>query len=394
MSVIHYDPVAQSVKNLRSVFKIPKGVAAIPATIKVLDIKINPKNAQGQDVECYFPANAGIWSAVRQIELLVGDKPVDLFLSKQASAFINTLGSPDVQKDITQPLSGSNNVVYQTPETPDAMTLSYIPVDAVPQCLELRKVLDYLNRRYIVEEGLSISITWDKDALSEWLVDQSSTVTSVDIFSGYLSYESIDGVHKFPEQKQVNFHQTIQETILVPAVGGSNTVQYWEQRMNSLRGKTVTRSLFAVEPEGSPTNTAAVRTTFGKLCSIGQLGESLNIAVDGATILTYKGFSSLAHKLAMTADSWGPSSAAQGAWYLGEEASLKDSKNQDLSNYYSYLGVDMQRYVDKEVVIQYQRKSADATEYPAQAGALKIHMISQVLKSHDLASGVCTYIKL
>jgi hypothetical protein len=392
MSVIHYDPVAQSVKNLRAVFKIPKGVAAIPGTIKVLDIKIQPKDAQGNDVVCYFPANAGIWSAVRQIELLVGDKPVDLFLSKQASAFVNTLGNPDLQKDIAQPLSASNNVVYETPESPASMTLQYQPVDAISQALELRKVLDYLNRRYIVEDGLSVSITWDKDVFNEWLLDQSAAVSTIDIFPGYLSYESIEGPHKFPEQKTVAFHQTIQETILVPSIGYGE-IQYWEQRMNSLRGKTVTRALFAVEPEGAPANTTAVRGTFGKLCSVGQLGESLNIAVDGSQILTFKGFSSLAHKLAMTSDSWGVSSAAQGAWYLGETPSLRDSKNQGLVNYFSYLGVDMNRFVDKEVVIQYQRKSADIL-YPAQAAALKVHMISQVLKTHDLATGVCTYVRI
>lgn len=406
-SVIHYDPPAQQVKNTRVVFKVPRGVSAIPGTMKVLDIKIQPKNAQGQPVECYFPALAGIFSAVAQIELLVDDKPIDLFLSKQASAFFNTLGDPDVQFNINQPLTGSSNAIYETTAIPvldaasQVQTLRYIPVDSIPQCLDLKRVLNYLANRKIIEEGLSVSITWDKDRISEWLLDQSSAVTSIDIFPGYLSYESLED-HGFPEQPFVSFVQTIEEAIIIPANTTDNFVQEVEQRMNSLRNKTVTRTLFVTEPQGtdSALKLQNVRKTYGKLCSIGQLGESLNIVVDGNQIMTFKGFSSAAHKVAMASDAWGPLSLSQSAWFLPKVATLVDDTppgsitTGELSNYGSYLGVDIAQYVDKELVIQYQRKSSTAASFPAQSAALKLYMISQVEKFHDVKSGVCTYVKL
>ena len=411
-TVINYDPPTQLVPNVRTVYKIPRGIAVIPSTIKVLDILINPKDGSGNAVNCYFPALAGVWSAVSQIELLVGEKPVDLFLSKQASAFLNSLGNPDVQTNITSQLTGSSNNIYEKINDSNQL-LQSIAVDSTAQALDLRKVLDYLNNRYIIEEGLSISITWDKDKLSDWLlrptIAGTSTATvaaSVNIQSGYLSYETVMN-HKFPEQKVVNFKQTIEEAIILDAPGKDathangqdNFLQQVEQRMNRLRDKFITRCLFVAEPRltggvGQDPVYTAVKNVYGKFCSVGQLSEYLNIVIDGNQKLTFKGFAQPAHKLALTTDSWGVGSSSLTSWYLPKNDTLVDSSNNELSNYYSYLGVELETFVNKECVIQYQRKSGQVGQNASVCSPLKLYMISQVLKQHDIASGRTTYIRM
>lgn len=403
-SVICYDPPAQLVQNVRAVYKIPRGVAVIPSTIKVLDLKVNPTNAQGQPLTCYFPALAGVWATISQIELKVGDKPVDLFLSKQASAFINSLGSPDMQRDITSQLTCSSNNIAENSDDNKVgnnpyyianQNLTYMAVDEVSQGIELRKVIDYLNNRYMIDEGLSISITWDISNKASWLLDPPGgvPVANVNMQVGYLSYETVQDVN-LPKQKLVTFRQTIEEQIIIPAIGTDETVQYWEQRMNSLRDKFLTRSLFVFQPHGTPANIADVRKTYGNLCSIGMLGEYLNIVIDGSQKLTFKGFSQPAHKLALTLDSWGSSSSSLTSWFIPKEGTLVDKEGLELSNYYSYLGADLETFVNKEVVIQYQRKSGVNANLPAQGAGLTLFMISQVLKQHNTETGVVTYLRL
>lgn len=390
-SVINYDPPSQQVPNIRTVYKIPRGIAVIPSTIKLLDILINPTDASGDKVTCYFPANSGIWSSIQQVELKVGDKPVDIFLSKQASAFRNTLGTPDLQNDIVSQLTGSSNNIYQD-STNQKEELIYNDVDSVSQCMEFNKILDYLNNRHIIDEGLSIMITWDSKMPVDWLLSPTATITSINIQPGYLSYESVLD-HNLPKQDVVNFKQTIEEVILLPAItGGNNTTQQWEQRMNSLRGKYVSRVLFVNEPQadGIPDS---IQNTFGRYCSMGQLAEFMNIVIDGQQKLTFKGFSNNAHKNGMLFDTFGPSSQSMAGWYLPKYDILDDFDAVSMSNYYSYLGAELDTFVDKELVIQYQRNNGTVST-PTFKNAMKLYMISEVWKQHDVNSGTTTYIKV
>jgi len=392
LSVINYDPPSQQIPNLRTVYKIPKGISVIPSSIKLLNISITPLNASGNRVASYLPCLAGIWASVSQIELKVNDKPVDLFLSKQMSAFKNSLGNPDFQNNIVSKLTGSNNNIFQDLDL-NRESLIALPADIVPQCMEFRLVLDYLNNRYLIDEGLSIQITWDTQRL-DWLLPgaDAETPAGVNIVPGYLSYESVMN-YKVPEQNLVNFKQTIEEAIIIPNITSDDTQQLWEQRMNSLRDKFITRCLFVNEPIGQNSDIQNVKNTYGRYCSMGMLNEYLNIVIDGQQKLTFKGFSNPAHKLGMCYDVFGVGSSSTTSWFLPKLASLVDDENNALDNYYSYMGAEFNTFVNKEVVIQYNRTSTTASSNPSMGSQLKLYMISEVLKEHNTKTGVCTYVK-
>lgn len=395
LSVIMYDPPAQQQPNIRTVYKIQKGVKVIPSTIKLTNLKINPTQTDGTPAPCFFAAMGGAYLSLKQVELLVGDKPVDLFLSKQAINFKNSLGSPDYQTGIVSPLSGSNNNVYQDLNK-NLQNYTATTVDEIPQSIDFKYMLDYLNNRFIIEEGLTLILTWDSSNL-DWLVNcnsvQAEEVAKVNIDPGYLSYEVVEA-ENIPRQDVVNFKQTIEEAILVPAIGADNTPQIWEQRMNSLRDKTIKRTLFVTQPLGTNSDITDEQHTFSRYASMGMDNEYLNIVIDGSQRLTFKGFSNPAHKLALTSDSFGKSSCSMSAFFNAREESLEDLGGKTLKNYYSYLGVDLNTFVDKECVIQYNRSSATNADYPSLAAQLKIYMISEVLKQHNVKTGVCTYVRV
>lgn len=406
MSSIHYDPPSQQ-SAYRTVFKIPKGVHVVPGTIKVLDIKVNPTGAGGAASTAYFPALAGVYSTVKMVELFVGGKPVDIYQSKQASAFINSLGNQDMQQCIASQLtSSSNNIVENLDNVGNAailtvrQNLNYVAIDSVPAALELKKMVDYLANRYICDEGIDVIITWDSDFAS-YCLDSAPAVTAVNIVPGFISYETVsdDAAKLYPAQDKVLYRQTIEEQIVVDAIDdkGVDYLQQIQYRLNSLRAKTVLRSLIVTVPTGEPANTAAVRATYGKLCSIGQITPVYQLTVDGQTILTYKGSASSAHSLAMTQQAWGNSSSSVSSWFLPQIPTLVDSANNQLSNYYGYFGVNMGRYVDKEVVLEFSRRSSSEANndgYAAQVAKLQLLMISQVVRMHDVKSGMISYPKM
>lgn len=404
LSVIMYDPPAQQQPNIRTVYKIQRGRKTISSTIKLTSLKINPKTADGEVPEsCYFASMGGAYLSIKQVELLVGEKPVDLFLSKQAINFRNSLGSPDYQYDIVSMLTGSTNNIYQDLNE-DKQGLLAPEVDSFTQSIDFKNMLDYLNNRYIIDEGLSIIITWDSSNL-DWLVNggtDSAPATSVSIDPGYLSYEVIE-TDNMPVQDVVNFKQTIEEAILIPAITNGaypdpvpldNTVQQWEQRMNSLRDKTIKRALFVSQPLGQNADITNELNTFGRYASMGMNNEFLNIVIDGSQRLTFKGFSNSAHKLAMTTDSFGKSSCSMSSFFNARVPSLVAEGGQPLKNYYSYLGVDLNTFVDKECVIQYNRTSATNADFPSLGAGLKLYMISEVLKQHNVKTGVCSYVRV
>jgi hypothetical protein len=407
MSSIHYDPPSQQ-SAYRTVFKIPKGVHVIPGTIKVLDIKVNPTGAGGAPSTAYYPALAGVYSTVKMVELFVGGKPVDIYQSKQASAFINSLGNQDMQQCIASQLSSSSNNIVENVDNDsnaDILTinqnLNYVAIDSVPASLDLKKMVDYLANRYICDEGIDVIITWDSDFAS-YCLNSAPAVTAVNIVPGFISYETVsdEAAKLYPAQDKVLYRQTIEEQIVVPEITDEQGINYLQQiqyRLNSLRAKTVLRSLIVTVPSDTPANTAAVRGTYGKLCSIGQLSSVYQLTVDGQTILTYKGSATPAHSLAMTQQSWGNSSSSVSSWFLPRVPTLVDATDEELSNYYGYFGVNMGRYVDKEVVLEFSRRSssvADNVGYEAQVAKLQLLMISQVVRMHDVKTGVISYPKM
>jgi hypothetical protein len=392
LSVIMYDPPSQQQQNVRTVYKVQKGVSVVPSTIKLTNLKINPNVSK-----CYFPAMGGAYLSLKQVELLIGDKPVDLFLSKQCINFKNSLGTPDYQYNILTNLAGTSNNVYQDVEL-GKLTFSYITVDDIPQCIEFKHMLDYLNNRMVIDEGLTIILTWDSSNL-DWLLTggdpDAEKPTSVNIDPGYLSYEVLTD-HNLPKQDIVNFKQTIEEVVLLPAVGDDdNQTQLWEQRMNSLREKFVNRVLFVNEPLGQLPDIANNQLTFGRYASYGMNNEYINIVIDGNQRLTFKGFSNNAHKLAMTADTFGEGSSTMTSFFLPKDPVAVDITGENtVQNYYSYLGVELNSFVEKECVIQYNRTSTVVDEYPSLDAPMKLYMISEVLKQHNTQTGVCSYVRV
>lgn len=399
LSQIMYDPPSQQQANVRTVYKIQKGVNVLPQSIKLVNLKINPTaviNGVSTAVDCFFAAMGGSYLSIKQVELLVGDKPVDLFLSKQMINFKNSLGSPDLQLDMNAPLTSSNNNVYQEVNL-DKQALTYLTVDEIAQSIDFKKMLDYLNNRMLINEGLTIIITWDSSNL-DWLCTGNNADSvqpeAVNIDPGYISYEVITGDVQMPSQKVVNFKQTIEEAILIPSISVDDTIQYWEQRMNSLRDKFISRVLFVNQPLGTNADIGDEQATFGKYASYGMNNEYMNIVIDGAQKLSFKGFSNAAHKLAMTNDTYGPQSSSMTSFYNAELPVLIDGGNQTMKNYNSYLGVELNTFVNKECVIQYNRQSSVNDAYPSLGAQLKLFMISEVVKQHNLETGVCTYLKV
>lgn len=398
-TVIMYDPPSQQQQNVRTVYKVQKGVSVVASTIKLTNLKINPNVTK-----CYFPAMGGAYLSLKQVELLIGDKPVDLFLSKQCINFKNSLGTPDYQYNILANLAGTSNNVYQDVEL-GKLTFSYYTVDDIAQCIEFKHMLDYLNNRMVIDEGLTIILTWDSSNL-DWLVTggdpTAQNPTSVNIDPGYLSYEVLTD-HNLPKQDIVNFKQTIEEVVLLPAISlgpiGNldNQTQLWEQRMNSLREKFVSRVLFVNEPLGVLSDIANNKLTFGRYASYGMNNEYINIVIDGNQRLTFKGFSNNAHKLAMTADTFGEGSSTMTSFFLPKDPAAVDITGESvnsLQNYYSYLGVELNSFVEKECVIQYNRTSTVVADYPSSNAPMKLYMISEVLKQHNTQTGVCSYVRV
>ena len=393
LSVIMYDPPNQQQKNVRTVYKVSKGVPVDAQSIKLTNLLINPVDVNGQPVQCFFPALGGAYLAIKQVELLIGDKPVDLFLSKQCINFKNSLGNPDYQYNILTELAATNNNPYQDVEL-NKILFDYQAVDSFPQCIEFKKMLDYLNNRVVIDEGFSIIITWDYQNFEDWLLTANigKAPEDITIDPGNLSYEVLTG-HNLPPQKLVTFKQTIEEVVLIPAVGDDDKSQDWEQRMNSLREKFVSRVLFVNEPLGTNSDIANEQKTFGRYASYGMNNEYINIIIDGNQRLTFKGFSNNAHKLAMTSDAFGDSTSSMTSYFIPNDPVAADMTEEPLSNYYSYLGVNLNSFVNKECVIQYNRTSGTLADNPSTGAQMKLYMISEVMKQHNTETGVCSYVK-
>lgn len=375
-TLCHFDrPVSHNQTETR--FQIAKFSKKLSKTFKLLDVIVHP------NVPCYWAALAGAYNVIGRMQIRIDGVEASYYYTPEASSFLlPSAGDNDVQKCIYSQLHSSGNNVVYNPNT-KVLELQRNQVDLYPAELRLAVLSNFLANIGCITDSVEIIINWNTD-ITKYLIpiDPDDVLTSVDIQMPYLAYETYEHSNMSQPEKFL-FTEIIGEEVLIPAIGASNTQQLVSRLTNSFNQKLVKRILFQTTPQtlynanpsldANPSSDCeALYSVFGSYLSMAQKGEIINFVEDGEAVLTSRGVQNDAIKLATTVDSFKVnSSIVSGAHTHTNTPQLSElnqvisgSANQQLNSFFSWGCVNLNRRVENNFQVSYQRTSDDKDVYP------------------------------
>lgn len=362
----HYDkPISHSQYQTRYVIAKEKKVYS--PSIKLLDIKANP------DQDCYYPVLTGVYSLIKKLQVSLNSIPVDVWDAQQTLPYlIAEAGDNEQQKGIIRELYGTgNNVSYDVLLGKFFLDRPLVDQDGTTS-LKLNVLSDLLNSIGVVNDEIEIIITWDTD-VTKCVCSKDSTVpvTSISIDPPYLTYETFNDERE--QLKEFMFRRWTEDQLYVP-IATAGVLQTTQMRSNAFNQKNLGRILMSNVPltinAGTPADDAKnLYSLFSKYMSIPMIQESLNVAKNGAQVLTMRNIDNPSLKLALTHDTFGKASFVSGAQMHLQVPTLTEltekfgvSNLQVLNGFASFGSVEISDNVTKDLQFSMQRLgSADYT---------------------------------
>lgn len=370
---IHYDrPVShQGVPGGETRFVLPKFLKKLTKTIKLLDLKITPRTTQGVEVPCYWAALGGAYNLVGRSQVRLDGVESSYFYTPQVMSFmVPSAGNNDQQKCVFSQLHGTgNNILYNA--NSKKLYLERYPVSQYPSEIRLSLLNNFLANIGCAEDQLEIIINWNQD-IAKYLIpiNPNDTIdpakTTIDL--PYISYETYD--HSSIQQpSKFLYTEIIGEEIAIDPITTDNTQQLVSRLTNSFNQKTIKRILFQTTPQNLFSNSDAtnLRSVFGGYLSVAQKNEVVNFIEDGQSVLTNRGVNNDSIKLSTTVDSFGVNSCIASGAHTNVQnpvlTELQGGTNQ-LNSYFSWGCVDLNRKIESNFQVSYQRSSY-TTDYPS-----------------------------
>lgn len=388
----HYDQPQSHTSGGQTRWVLPAGKRIFAPSLKLMDLKVTP------NVPCYFSSSVGVYGCIRRIQIRLNKREITQFNARRVlPLLLASMGNNDYQKGVASVLFGTGNNVSYDPIT-RLLTLERPVVGEFKHEILLRHLSDILNTIQVIEQELEIIIDWmptnqAKDFLCP--VDIDSAVTSYTIDKPYLSYETLTN-DKLQQPKEVIFREYIQDEWTVEAINTENTTQPpIGLRSNAYKGKTIQRLILINTPSSllsSPSNDLKILyNLFGTHLSLPQKQENFAIIVNGENLLTRTNVND-ATKLAFTQDSWGSTSATTHAHLNTLTSVLKEfpeGTNDYMNGYFSYAVLELNRFIQQDILVNYTRMSDIST--PSMASQLILSGVAEVLCKLD-ANGSKVYL--
>lgn len=378
----------QSHSQVQTRWVIPSGSKINAASMKLLDLKLNPNQP------CYFSALIGVYACIKRFQLRVNKQEVNYFFSPQVLPYILASNADnEYQRGVMSVLHGTgNNVVYD--EASKLLTLERSLVDTKTVEIRLALLSGFLNAVGVLEDEIEILIDWDSTGFTKYLcpVDVENPVTSINIEAPYLSYEVlINSPLSQPESFQ--FVELTPDQWYIPAIATSNTqVTAPIVRSNAFNKKVIGRLMLINQPssiaQATPhIDTEALFSLFGSYMSVPMKSESFQISLDGVGLFTMLNVENLALKLALAVMAFNnvqPHAVSLG--HINSKnpilkelvANVIGETVPQLNGFFSYSAVELNQRVNQELALTYSRASDDNNIYPTLSESMILHAIGEV----------------
>lgn len=378
-TTLHFNP-PQSTSTVQTRWVLPAGQNVLGSSIKINDLICQP------NVPCHFPVQSGVYAVISRVQLYKNKKLVNTYVARRRTPVLlsSLYGSNDAQK-VLSVLSGTGNVVRADPQT--RLQFFERPVVGVDSCqVELRLLLDVLNHLTVINDEIEIVCSWIPQARAKEAfcpVDQTQTVSSFTINTPYLTFETLNKDMKQPDK--IVFNEYVEDVITVPAVA-ENTLQSAKLSSNAFINKTVNHLLISTLPASvvslNPSeNIESLFNLHTTQMSIACDQEKIILNVNGKDVIGNSQandaikFSLFADVMAMK----GLSPIAISNAHLGNQANsiLNEIPSNEITGYYSYMGVQLNRRINQFINIDYQRKGTSETVTTLNE-ALSLSLVAEV----------------
>jgi len=389
-TTLHFNgPQSNSVIESRWV--LPGGQNILGASLKVNDLILTP------NVPCHFPVQSGVYACANRVQFLKNKKLVSTYTARSRTPVLLSAlyGSNDAQK-VLSVLSGTGNVVRYDPLT--KLQFYERPVVGVDSAqIELRILLDVLNHLTVINDELEIRVTWiTQSRAKEAFVPISSadTVSSFTINSPYLTFETLNKDMKQPDK--VVFNEYIEDSIVIPA-GTANQLQNISVNTNAFIGKTVNHLVVSTLPAtvvnlGPSAGFTPLFRLHTTQMSIACPGERFTVNVNGADVLgnsnsndaiKFSFFNDVMKMKGLSPIAITNAHISKTAYSVVNEIPNNESStgaittSDDVTGYYSYMGVQLNKRVNQFININYQRQGTDET-FPDFNQQLSLRVVAEV----------------
>lgn len=257
-------------------------------------------------------------------------------------------------------------------------------IDVQQKQLRLVRCLDYLRKTTTLNKGYVLQIEWDTSFVN-WStpVDPQTPAGSYNLEPPVLAFEVYS--KPLPNPKVVSYYTLKTNKVQIPAIANVGDSQTVEPDLKGFKGLFIRRILL-INTNQAPTAGDVNRDTddFGYFASLAQADENINFALDGKTLMTYKGLFSNAQKSGLLNDLWGSVLAYQGSDKINNTRCVYG--NSGIGNR-AYGCVEIDALINKEFVINYSRVGLDAVRQVP----LTLHCVAEVLKTYDEDKGLVGY---
>jgi hypothetical protein len=376
LNVSHYDrPVSHSQTQTRWI--IPAGRKVFAASIKVLDLKINP------DVDCHFAPLVGGYGCIKRLQIRCANKEIDQWYSQTALPFLLSLPDNQAQKGIQSQLLGTgNNLTYDTRSK--LLKLERAIVDEQTVQLPLYVLSNWLSEVGFVDEPLEIIVSWDTANLSKWLVpvEDGTLVSSVSIDPPFLSYETVN-YPSAEQRKNFVFKKLIQDEWSIPQTTDNTTTETLF-RCNAFADKVLMRLMLTNLPQSVYTadpnaDNEQLFRTFGFYQSTPMNKETFNLNVNGENIINFIYPMHDAVKLSLASQAFGNAHFATAGHVHTVKSALKELQGTDILNgFANYGALEINQKIRKDLVFTHRRTSKTQATYPTLQEQLIVAAVGEV----------------
>jgi hypothetical protein len=389
LNVSHYDkPVSHSQTQSRWI--IPAGRKVFAASIKVLDLKINP------DVDCHFAPLVGGYGCIKRLQIRCANKEIDQWYSQTTLPFLLSLPDNQAQKGIQSQLLGTgNNLAYDTRSK--LLKLERAIVDAQTVQLPLYVLSNWLSEVGFIDEPLEIIVSWDTANLTKWLVpvEDGTLVSSVSIDPPFLSYETVN-YPSAEQRKNFVFKKLIQDEWSIPQTTDNTTTETLF-RCNAFADKVLMRLMLTNLPQSvytadpNPDNEQLFRT-FGFYQSTPMNRETFNLNVNGENIINFIYPMHDAVKLSLASQAFGNAHFSTAGHVHTVKSALKELQGTNILNgYANYGALEINQKIRKDLVFTHRRTSLTAETYPTLQEQLIVAAVGEVACVYK-GAGVVEYL--
>lgn len=368
--------------NRTTIIDLPKQVCL--NNIRLIDLGCY---RTGGDVSCSFPSGAGVLSIINSIALQ--DNGEDICRLNNAHlwyAFMNTLGSNEVNKYINYELGKNTNSYIMSDDETKALVAkehsALIPTsesDDGKAYVSLRKLLPFFAS--VGEQMLPFDLMKKPQLVIEyqtnldWVFTTGDKPTSVTITEPFLAVDVAEEMTS-PKDMVLNYVSYENDRLVVSAVA-TDAKTTLKERYGAYNRKYINKMIILNNVDCQ--DLATTTTT-----SLAQRLEKVQLNVNGVRVLPYQGIVNATDKAVMCDETWGQRNIGTHQYGLGLMANNNLLSADTLldASAFSVFGCKVEKRIDT-IEVEYERVG-DGSNYNKE---IQLQMFAEVPKSLTLVKG-------